>query len=138
MKKITCAALLILSGLVAFAQPKVVDKSGKKPSWVNGLEKEYIIVVGSGSTIDEAQKSALMLIKENIVLSVADNVKAKSEVKKEESSYNNSVSTFLEKYTSQVTSESGKVPYLQGISLANANQYYWEKQYDKSTKETKF
>ena len=138
MKKITCAALLILSGLVAFAQPKVVDKSGKKPSWVNGLEKEYIIVVGSGSTIDEAQKSALMLIKENIVLSVADNVKAKSEVKKEESSYNNSVSTFLEKYTSQVTSESGKVPYLQGISLANANEYYWEKQYDKSTKETKF
>lgn len=99
MKKITCAALLILSGLVAFAQPKVVDKSGKKPSWVNGLEKEYIIVVGSGFTIDEAQKSALTLIKENIVLSVADNVKAKSEVKKEESSYNNSVSTFLEKYT---------------------------------------
>ena len=138
MKKITCVALLILSGLVAFAQPKVVDKSGKKPDWVNGLEKEFIIVVGSGSTIDEAQKSALMLIKENIVLSVADNVKAKSEIKKEENSYNNSVSTFLEKYTSQVTSESGKVPYLQGISLANANEYYWEKQYDKSTKETKF
>ncbi len=138
MKKITCIAFLILVGLGAFAQPKVVDKSGKKPSWVNGLEKEYIIVVGSGISIDEAQKSALMLIKENIVLSVADNVKAKSEVKKEESSYNNSVSTFLEKYSSQVTSESGKVSYLQGISLANANQYYWEKQYNKSTKETKF
>jgi len=138
MKNIICLALLILMGLGACAQPKVVEKSGRKPDWVNGLEKEFIIVVGSGTSIDEAQKSALMLIKENIVLSVADNVKAKSEIKKEESSYNNSVSTFLEKYTSQVTSQSGKVPYLQGISLANANEYYWEKQYDKGTKQTVF
>ncbi|SDD13762.1 hypothetical protein [Williamwhitmania taraxaci] len=138
MKKIICAALLILSGFGAFAQPKVVDKSGRKPDWVNGLEKEFIIVVGSGSTIDMAQNSALMLIKQNIVLSVADNVKAKSELKKEESSYNNSVSTFLEKYTSQVSSESGKVSYLQGVSLSNASEYYWEKQYDKSNKQTKY
>jgi len=138
MKKFTCVALLVLSGLVAFAQPKVVDKSGRKPDWVNGLEKEFIIVVGSGASIDVAQNSALMLIKQNIVLSVADNVKAKSELKKEESSYNNSVSTFLEKYTSQVSSESGKVSYLQGISLSNASEYYWEKQYDKSNKQTIF
>lgn len=138
MKKLTCVALFLLAGVVAFAQPKVVDKSGKKPSWVNGLEKDFVIVSGSGSTIEEAQKNALMLIKERIVLSVAENVKAKSEMTKEESSYNSSVSTFLEKYSSQVTSQSGKVPYLQGISLSNANEYYWEKLYDKTTNKTVF
>lgn len=138
MKKFTCVTLFLLAGIVAFAQPKVVDKSGKKPSWVNGLEKDFVIVSGSGPTIEEAQKNALMLIKERIVLSVAENVKAKSEMKTEEANYNNSVSTFLEKYSSQVTSQSGKVPYLQGISLSNANEYYWEKLYDKKTNQTVF
>jgi hypothetical protein len=138
MKKLTCIALFLLAGVVAFAQPKIVDKSGKKPSWVNGLEKDFVIVSGSGPTIEEAQKNALMLIKERIVLSVAENVKAKSEMKTEEANYNNSVSTFLEKYSSQVTSQSGKVPYLQGISLSNASEYYWEKVYNKKTEQTVF
>jgi hypothetical protein len=127
MKKLTGIILLLSFGLVAFAQPKVMDKSGRKPDWVNGIQKDFIIVSGSGPTINDAQNSALMIIKERIVSSVADNVKATSTMQTEEATTNKSVSSFFEKYTSNVTSESGKVPYLQGVSLSNANEFYWGK-----------
>lgn len=136
MKKLLCAILLLFTGLVAFTQPKVTDKSGRKPDWVNGVEKDFVIVSGSGATINDAQNSALMIIKERIVSSVADNVKATSTMKTEETNTNKSVHSFFEKYTAQVTSQSGKVPYLQGISLSNANEFYWEKLFDKKANRT--
>jgi len=133
MKKLTFVILLTFFGMVAFAQPKVLEKSGRKPGWINGIEKDYIIVSGSGATIKDAQNNALMIIKERIVSSVADNVKATSTMQTEETNTNKSVYSFFEKYSSQVTSQSGKVPYLQGISLSNANEFYWEKLLDKKT-----
>jgi hypothetical protein len=136
MKKLTSLIMLLLISLYAFAQPKVVDKSGRKPDWVNGVEKDFIIVSGSGATINDAQNSALMVIKERIVSSVADNVKATSVMQTEETNTNKSVYSFFEKYSSQVTSQSGKVPYLQGISLSNANEFYWEKLHEKKTGKT--
>ena len=138
MKKLTCAILLLCFNLVAFTQPKVLEKSGRKPDWINGIEKDFIIVSGSGATINDAQNSALMIIKERIVSSVADNVKATSVMQTEETNTNKSVHSFFEKYSSQVKSESGKVPYLQGISLSNASEYYWEKLSDKKANKTFF
>jgi hypothetical protein len=131
MKKLTFLIIIQLIGLVAFTQPKVTDKSGHKPDWINGVEKDFIIVSGTGATINEAQNSDLMVIKERIVSSVADNVKAKSSMQTEEVNTNKSVHSFFESYSSQVTSQSGKVPYLQGVSLSNANEFYWEKLNDK-------
>lgn len=110
-----------------FAQDKVLDKSGKKPKWINGIEKDYIIVSGSGPDEQTAQQSALTMIKERIVTSVAENVKATSEIRKEEANYNNNVNVFLEKFASTTTSQSGKVPFLQGISLSKVEEFYWEK-----------
>ncbi|MCB8965081.1 MAG: hypothetical protein H6536_08605 [Bacteroidales bacterium] len=120
------AAVLYLC-VQPFAQDKVLDKSGKKPKWINGIEKDYIIVSGSGPDEQSAQQSALTLIKERIVTSVAENVKSTSEIKKEEANYNNNVTVFLEKFASSTTSQSGKVPFLQGISLSKVEQFYWEK-----------
>jgi hypothetical protein len=133
MKKLTCLTMLLIFCTVAYTQPKVTDKSGRKPGWINGVEKDFIIVSGSGATINDAQNSALMIIKERIVSSVADNVKATSTMQTEETNTNKSVYGFFEKYSSQVTSQSAKVPYLQGISLSNANEFYWEKMLDKKT-----
>ena len=110
-----------------FAQDKVLDKSGKKPKWINGIEKDYIIVSGSGPDEQTAQQSALTMIKERIVTSVAENVKSTSEIKKEEANYNNNVNIFLEKFASSTTTQSGKVPFLQGISLSKVEEFYWEK-----------
>jgi len=138
MKKLAVVFLLTLSGIVAYTQPKVLEKSGRKPAWINGIEKDFIIVSGSGATINEAQNSALMIIKERIVSSVADNVKATSTMQTSETNTNKTVHSFFETYSSQVTSQSGKVSYLQGISLSNANEYYWEKLGDKKNGKTSY
>lgn len=111
----------------SLSQDKVLDKSSKKPKWINGIEKDYIIVSGSGPDEQTAQQSALTMIKERIVSSVAENVKSTSEIKKEEANYNNNVNIFLEKFASSTTTQSGKVPFLQGISLSKVEAFYWEK-----------
>jgi hypothetical protein len=138
MKKLTYSMIMLFMSLMAFAQPRVLDKSGRKPDWINGIAKDFIIVSGSGATINDAQNNALMLIKERIVSAVADNVKATSTMQTVETNTNKSVYSFFEKYSSEVKSQSGKVPYLQGISLSNANEFYWEKLNDKKTNKTYF
>lgn len=128
MKKYLLSVIFLIGTIgIAFSQDKVLEKSGKQPKWINGLEKDFIIVAGSGATSQDAQQNALAMVKEQIVLAVAQNVKAKTEMKTEEANYNNNVSVFLEKFASSTTSESGKVPFLQGISLSKVEEFYWEK-----------
>lgn len=126
-KYLLTAVALVSFAALSFSQDKVLDKSGKQPKWLNGIEKDYIIVAGSGADIQAAQQNALTMIKERIVSSVAENVKTKSELKTEEANYNNNISVFLEKFASSTTTQSGKVPFLQGISLSKVEEFYWEK-----------
>jgi len=136
MKKyLLLVVVLIVTAGIGLSQDKVIQKSGKQPKWVNNLEKDYIITVGRGATSQEAQQNALTMVKERIVSSVAENVKAKTELKKEEANYNNNISVFLEKFASSTTTESGKVPFLQGISLSKVEEFYWEKLQGKDKKE---
>ena len=130
---------LLLLTTNACAQYRVVDSSqGRTPGWVNTLEKDYIIISAEGASISDAQQNALMLIKERIVTSVADNVKAESELVTEEVNYNNNVTVFLEQYTATITTQSGDIPYLQGISLSMAEGFYWEHLRDRSTGSEKY
>lgn len=123
----------------ACAQYRVVDSSQRRtPNWVNTLEKDYIIINAEGSSIAEAQQNALMLIKERIVTSVADNVRAESELFTEEVNYNNNVTVFLEQYTATITTQSGDIPYLQGISLSKAEGFYWEHLRDRRSGNEKY
>lgn len=128
MKKyILLVVAIIASAGISLSQDKIVEKSGKQPKWVNDLERDFIIAVGSGATSNDAQQNAITMVKERIVSSVAENVKSKSELKREDANYNNNISVFLEKFASQTTTESGKVPFLQGISLSKVSEFYWEK-----------
>ncbi|RPH33262.1 MAG: hypothetical protein EHM93_05495 [Bacteroidales bacterium] len=136
MKKYLLLVVALITTVgISLSQDKVIQKSGKQPKWVNNLEKDYIITVGRGATSQEAQQNALTMVKERIVSSVAENVKAKTELKKEEANYNNNISVFLEKFASSTTIESGKVPFLQGISLSKVEEFYWEKLQGKDKKE---
>ena len=125
MKKLLLIILLIPA--IALGQESVIEKSGSRPKWVNALEKDYIIVVGTGATIDLARQQGLMMIKESIVEAVAVNVRTQTNIRTEEVTNRSSVLLFLESFSSNTTSESVKVPFLQGISLAQAEGYYWEK-----------
>lgn len=83
MKKyLLLVVVLIATAGIGLSQDKVIQKSGKQPKWVNNLEKDYIITVGRGATSQEAQQNALTMVKERIVSSVAENVKAKTEIRK--------------------------------------------------------
>ena len=77
--------LFLFPFVACMAQIRVVEKSGRQPSWVNGLEKDYIIVVGTAGNIQDAQQNALNMVKERIVSSVAENVQTSSEMRMEES-----------------------------------------------------
>lgn len=127
MKRIILLSLILLPLTACFAQVKVVESSARRaPSWVNGLEKDYIIVVGSAANIQDAQQNALSMVKERIVSSVAENVKTSSEMKMQESTINN-ISTYLENFATTTKTTSGPVPFLQGVSLSKVEEFYWEK-----------
>ncbi|MDR4987766.1 MAG: hypothetical protein RG741_02865 [Bacteroidales bacterium] len=139
MKKLILLLGLFVPAVMCMAQYRTVDSSQRRaPDWIHSLERNYIIMSAEGSSITEAQQNALMLIKERIVSSVAANVKAESELITEEVNYNNNVTVFLEQFRASVTTQSGDVPYLQGISLSLAEDYYWEKLRDRSTGHEKY
>lgn len=129
MKKIIPIVLasLVLSSMLAFSQKsKVLDKSGKTPKWVNGIEKEYIIVCGSGNSVDAAQDNALLKIKERVVSSIAENVSTSNEYYRGDKSVNG-VSNVIENFETSTKTKSADISYIKGISLTKAEEYYWEK-----------
>ncbi len=132
MKKILLIALTLLTVAASynptFAQKKrkVLKKSEKHaPSWVNGLEEDYIIVVGSGSDIEQAQQNALNKVKERIVTSIAENIKTSSDYQKKELTAGN-VSNFFENYETTTKTQSADIAFVKGISLSKASAFYWE------------
>lgn len=138
MKRLLLISLLLPLAFASMAQIKVVESSSKKqPKWVNGLEKDYIITVGSGSTAQDAQQNALNMVKEQIVSAVAENVQTTSEMRMEENTVNK-VSSYLENFATTTTTTSGPVPFLQGISLSKVEEFYWEKLQDKKTRAVQF
>lgn len=134
MKKIILI-LLLFPVLASMSQTRVVDRSGRQPRWVNSLEKDYIIVVGTGSSISNAQTNALNMVRENIVNAVAQNVRTTSEFSTEEANFNNNVSVYLDRFATTTTTESGPVSYLQGVTLSKVDDYYWEKIRNRATGE---
>lgn len=138
MKRLLLILPLLTLALACVAQNKVVESSSRRqPGWVNGLEKDYIITVGSGSTVQEAQQNALNMVKEQIVSAVAENVQTTSEMRVEENTVNK-ISSYLENFATTTTTTSGPVPFLQGISLSKVEEFYWEKLEDKKSRAVRF
>ncbi|PLX17239.1 MAG: hypothetical protein C0599_14030 [Salinivirgaceae bacterium] len=140
MKKIA-HIMLIAALLFAFApiqtkaQMKFDESSQRKaPKWVNGLVKDYIIIVGTGSDLEKAKEDALVRIKEKIIRAVAENVVFESKMTRKEDMLNN-LSSYAENYESTTQSKSADVSFVKGISLNKAEEFYWEKLKDKKTGE---
>ncbi|MDR0687942.1 MAG: hypothetical protein LBF55_04545 [Prevotellaceae bacterium] len=131
MKKILFTFSLLQLGVAAlFAQQKLLESSGKKPSWAKQLvETGYIITQGNSASLSDAQQKALLLVKQEIVRSVAEQiVSAGTHVVQEQNRQ------LTESYTQSITSKASKVPFLQGISVSKVEDSYWEKLRDKSSK----
>ncbi len=134
--------IVLIAGLIFLsaglnAQFKVKDKSGKEPDWTSGLEKNYIIGIGNGSSLEAARDQAILDVKSQIVVSVADYISSNTEFYTKEITADK-FSELYQSYTNQIESQSGKRDYLQGISASKADDYYWEKLYNRKAKETKY
>jgi hypothetical protein len=112
---------------------KTVDKSGKRPSWVNGSENNFIIISGVGNTVEDAKNECLKGIRDNIINSIAVNVRSRTEINIEQKNGKSD-----ERMKFSVVSQAANIPFLNGISLSKSNDYYWEKVIDKKTKKTQF
>lgn len=120
------------------AQEKVLDKSLKKaPPWVNTMENNYLIGFSSSAELNDAQLNALNHIKEQIVNSIAVNVNTNYSILDLETFKNNDFNHFSE-FSSQISISSVNVPYLKGISLSKAADFYWEKVKNTSNNEVFF
>lgn len=122
---------MLFAGLVpvqTHAQKRKVKESSEKrqPEWVNGLVKEYIIVVASSQTLEDAQQKCLAKVKEQIVSSVAENIQTSSEYFRNEQ-INNNNSQFTENFQTATKTRAADIPFIKGISLTNVEAYYWEK-----------
>ena len=134
LKRIYIPILLaIFTSSLILAQGKVLDKSGKKPSWVDGMSDGYIIASGTGDNVEDAKQKAMVNVKSLIVASVADYVNTSTTMFTEEVTADK-FSTLYENFTSLTTTQSGKMDYLQGVSPSKVEDFYWEKLQDKSSK----
>ncbi len=118
----------LLPFFACMSQTRVVESSSRRaPDWVNGLERDYVITVGTGATIPEAQRDALNMVREDIVNAVAVHVQTETEMYTEETNLNNHVNSFMQTFATSTSTAAGPVPYLQGITLSQVEDYYWEK-----------
>jgi hypothetical protein len=135
LKYLFVCAVLVACTTACTAQIKVIEKSAKKaPAWVNGVEKNFLIVSATAQNVEAAKEKILNSIREQVVHAVAVNVKSSAAINVQETVLDGKVRQFLETTGTTIHTKSGNVPFLSEIALSNAVDYYWEKQRDKKTK----
>ncbi len=128
MKRIAFCLFFFISLIAAYAQSgyKTIEKSGKKPDWLNGADENYIITYGFGPTSEAAKEQCLANIRTNIASAIAIQVSSKTKI---DISTKNGKSDESFKYA--IESQTANIPSLNGISINKAKDYYWEKLIDK-------
>ncbi|MBR1929205.1 MAG: hypothetical protein IJ834_05650 [Paludibacteraceae bacterium] len=119
-------AMLLMPSMACAGGEKVVDKSGKEPKWLNGMQEDYLIYSGEAQTIEDARDKAMMAIKAEIASSVATNVKSSASHYVNESEDNGKFD-LKAVFMKQIETKTANIPYLNEISANKAEDYYWEK-----------
>lgn len=134
MKRVLSSLILTVFSLAVFAAgEKVVESSAKKaPDWLFGMETGYIITTAESSTMEMARTLAMQAVKERIVSSVAEHIESEVSMLMSETTTNNDIEA-LTIFSKQVRSKSADIPFINDISEAHVEAYYWEKvQIDKN------
>ncbi len=138
MKK-SLLLLMLLLPLLSFAQNdfKLAEQNPKeKPNWVTESNVRDVLMVQANRmpTLKEAENAAMTSLRENIASSIAVKVTGKTDTTKEEE-IKDGKSVYSENIQSTTSVEIAEMPAIQGISLSKA-QIYWERYYNKKTKES--
>lgn len=118
--------LTLLLITLSCKRDKLVEGSSKeRPTWVYGIERNYIIAEGRGKTHEEARQKAFTTVKESIVNAVAVNVASTVQMDVTEEVINN-VRLFRENTQIQTTVASNFLRSLRGVQVGKATDWYWE------------
>lgn len=123
---------LCITSIVAHAQEKVVEDSGKKPKWIGSSVPETIIVTADAPDMMGARNKCMELVKQELVNSVAVNINSTSFSSKTQTSLNGDYKLNSE-YSSEIRTIAARLPFITGISVSDA-EIYWEKIYVKKEK----
>lgn len=134
MKKQITLFLLLLVWTSLYAQHKVKEQSHKeKPTWVNGTVQGFLVVSATAPTIEEAKEKILVTLRDQVSRSVATQITSGSTLESQQHTDGDQI-RFDENMTSYVISKTTNIPFIKEISLTKAQDYYWEKLYNKQTK----
>lgn len=135
MKRFVLFALLTISpAIMLMAGEKVLESSQRKaPKWLYGMEKGYIITNAEARTLEGAREEAMLLVKERVLTSIAENVRTEARHDVTETVHNGEIES-ISQFAKQVRTRAAEIPYLSSISESKVESYYWEKvQLDKTT-----
>lgn len=125
MKIIILYSLSII--FVSCSSSNILETSRtEKPSWVNSIEKDFIIINGNGSDFNSAKDDALKKIKIRISETVATLVSVYTETIIKQNK-NKTILDFIDNFYENFKSHSISLRYWTNISIDKAKDFYWEK-----------
>lgn len=134
MKRFLTLITLSILSLSLFGQYRVEESSQKRvPEWINSVQKDYLNISATGGSIEEAKEAVLSKIKQQITQSIATRVVSESNLSSSFTQNNDSYSK-QQNVETTIMSKTAKLPFIGEISLAKADDYYWEKRYYKKEK----
>lgn len=134
MKRYFSIFIMFFLPFVALAQKeyKLEGQSAKeRPNWVESSDP-YLFIEYKAKTLDDAKNAVLKSLKNQIASSVATVIDSESTTTTETDG-----SDFKQETESVIKVKVAKIPALQGVDLSKAD-IYWEKYYNKKTKEYSF
>lgn len=139
MKRLILAVALSLLTVATYAQrEKRIEASDKrKPDWIGRSDASAFSVTEVGESLAAASERCMASIRQYIVNSVAVNVSSTETMTTRQISRDNLMSV-MNDYSSVLMTEAGQLPFLNGITLSNAEATYWERIYDKRTKSYRY
>ncbi len=131
--------MFVAVSTTAFAQKeKVVESSAKhKPAWIGRSDQSSFAVTEVGETLAAASDRCMNSIRQHVINAVAVNISSTETMTSRQISQN-ALHTVMNDYSSVLMTEAAKLPYLNNLSLSNAEETYWEKIYDKKTKRYRY
>ena len=139
MKRLIIAVALSLLSVAVYAQKeKRIEASDKcKPDWIGRSDASAFSVTEVGESLAVASERCMASIRQYIVNSVAVNVSSTETMTTRQVTRDRFISV-MNDYSSVLMTEAGQLPYLNGITLSNAEATYWERIYDKRTKSCRY
>lgn len=123
---IVIGSFFLFFPLESYSQ-KVTERSPKKrPDWVGITRQDYLIVSAIDADLENAKQKCLASVKVQMLESVAQNVEYSTETLVEQFTHNQDVESNIS-FRQQGKTSVVNLPYISGITLAKAEESYWEK-----------